>query len=40
LPEQDFVGRRDGVKETVTFDPDDSGPGGWFVTRLGVGRRQ
>jgi CubicO group peptidase (beta-lactamase class C family) len=26
--------------ETVTFAPGASGPAGWFVTRLGVGRRQ
>ena len=26
--------------ETVTFAPDENGPAGWFVTRLGVGKRQ
>jgi CubicO group peptidase (beta-lactamase class C family) len=26
--------------ETVTFVPDANGPAGWFVTRLGVGKRQ
>jgi CubicO group peptidase (beta-lactamase class C family) len=26
--------------ETITFSPDAQGPAGWFVTRLGVGKRQ
>ena len=26
--------------ETVTFAPDANGPAGWFVTRVGVGKRQ
>jgi CubicO group peptidase (beta-lactamase class C family) len=35
-----FTGVFGAREETVTFDPDSAGPGGWFVTRLGVGRRQ
>ncbi len=35
-----FTGTFGKSEETVTFDPDASGPAGWFVTRLGVGRRQ
>jgi hypothetical protein len=35
-----FTGMFGDREETVTFDPDANGPGGWFVTRLGVGKRQ
>jgi CubicO group peptidase (beta-lactamase class C family) len=35
-----FTGSFGNNLETVTFDPDANGPAGWFVTRLGVGRRQ
>jgi CubicO group peptidase (beta-lactamase class C family) len=37
-----FIGTfsNDHVDETVTFAPDTSGNVGWFVTRLGVGKRQ
>jgi CubicO group peptidase (beta-lactamase class C family) len=35
-----FGGVLGGPIETVTFAPGPSGPASWFVTRLGVGRRQ
>ncbi len=35
-----FVGALGDRNETVTFEPDSSGPAAWFVTRLGVGHRE
>ena len=35
-----FVGIFGDTIETVTFEPDASGPAAWFVSRLGVGQRQ
>lgn len=35
-----FTGEFGNNSETVTFYPDDSGAPAWFVTRLGVGKRQ